>query len=140
VVLFWDGKVKVGHVGDCRVYHQRGDNLTQVTRDQTLVERMVELGQLTPKEALTHPARSEVLQAIGNYAEIAPAAYQLQLAAGDWLIVACDGLHTHVNNAKLQEAIRQAAPAAAALAQQLVDQANQRGGTDNCTVVAVRCY
>jgi protein phosphatase len=140
VVLIWDGQVKIGHVGDCRVYHQGADKLTQVTRDQTLVERMVELGQLTPKEALTHPARSEVLQAIGNYAEIAPASYQLQLLAGDWVIVACDGLHTHVNAGQLQESICRAAPAAAALAQQLVDLANQGGGTDNCTVVAVRCY
>jgi protein phosphatase len=139
VVLIWDGQAQIGHVGDCRVYHQRADRLTQVTRDQTLVERMVELGQLMPKEALTHPARSEVLQAIGNYADIAPAAYQLQLIAGDWLLVACDGLHTHVNAAQLQETIRKA-PAASVMAQQLVDLANQGGGTDNCTVVAVRCY
>src|SRR5262249_14599967 len=111
----------------------------QVTRDQTLVERMVELGQLTPQEALAHPARSEVLQAIGNCADIAPAAYQLQLIAGDWLIIACDGLHTHVKAAQLQETSGKAA-AASVLAQQLVDLANQGGGTDNCTVVAVRCY
>src|SRR5262249_23300713 len=55
VVLIWDWQVKIGHIGDCRVYHQRADKLTQVTRDQTLVERMVELGQLTRQQALTHP-------------------------------------------------------------------------------------
>jgi protein phosphatase len=140
VVLIWDGQVMIGHIGDCRVYHQRADKLTQVTRDQTLVERMVELGQLTRQQALTHPARSEVLQAIGNYADITPAAYQLHLTNGDWLIVACDGLHTHVDGPQLQETIRKTAPSAPALAQHLVDLANQGGGSDNCTVVAVRCF
>jgi protein phosphatase len=140
VVLVWDGQVKIGHIGDCRVYHYRADKLTQVTRDQTLVERMVELGQLSPKEALTHPARSEVTQAIGNLADIAPAAYQLQLAPGDWLIVACDGLHAHVDGRTLQETIRKSNPSAALLANQLIDMANQGGGTDNCTVSAIRCY
>jgi protein phosphatase len=140
IVLVWDGQVKIGHIGDCRVYHFRGDRLTQVTRDQTLVERMVELGQLTPKEALTHPARNEVTQAIGNYADIAPASYEVRVEPGDWLIVACDGLHTHVDGKMLQEALRKATGPAWALAQSLVDLANQEGGSDNCTVVALRCY
>jgi protein phosphatase len=140
VVLVWDGLVKIGHAGDCRVYHYRGDKLTQVTRDQTLVERMVELGQLSPKEALTHPARHEVTQAIGHQADITPAAYQLQLAPGEWLIAASDGLHTHVDDRRLAEAIRKAGPSATLLAHHLVELANQAGGTDNCAVAAIRCY
>jgi protein phosphatase len=140
VALVWDGQVKIGHVGDCRVYHVRGDRLAQVTRDQTLVERMVELGQLTPKEALTHPARNEVTQAIGKYGDIAPASYELKLEPGDWLIVACDGLHAHVDSKMLLDAIRKASGPAWILAQSLVDLANQGGGSDNCTVVALRCY
>src|SRR5262249_49938534 len=116
------------------------DTLTQLTRDQTLVERMVELGQLTAKEALTHPARSEVTQAIGNQTEVTPAGYQLPLGASDWLVVACDRLHTHVAARQLQEAMRKAGPNAAGLAQQLVNLANHGGGTDNCTVVAIRCH
>jgi protein phosphatase len=140
VVLVWNGHAKIGHIGDCRVYHFRGDRLGQVTRDQTLVERMVELGQLTPKEALTHPARNEVTQAIGNYADIAPASYELKLDTGDWLIVACDGLHAHVDSKMLQETLRKNTAPARLLAQHLVDMANQEGGSDNCTVVALRCY
>ncbi len=66
VVLVRDNQAFIGHVGDCRVYHHRGGRLTQVTRDQTLVARMVELGQISPQRALTHPARNEVSQAIGK--------------------------------------------------------------------------
>jgi protein phosphatase len=140
VVLVWDGQALIGHVGDCRVYHQRADRLVQVTRDQTLVARMVELGQLTPEEALEHPARNEVTQAIGKRAEVEPARYHRTLLRGDWLIVACDGLHAHVEDQTLQEAVSGAALAAAPLANQLVDLADRRGGTDNCTVVAACCY
>ncbi len=139
-VLVWDGQALIGHVGDCRVYHQRSGRLTQITRDQTLVARMVELGQLTPQEAINHPANNEVTQAVGKRPDIQPARYGLKLATGDWLVVACDGLHTHVDDRTIEAAVSKAAFAAAPLADQLVDLANQRGGTDNCTVVVAYCY
>jgi protein phosphatase len=139
VVVVRDGEARVGHVGDARVYHQRGDRLTQLTKDQTLAARMVELGQLSPKEALVHPARNDVYQAIGHRPDIKPAHYELRLAPGDWLIVASDGLHAHVGAEELQLLVAKAEPAAAKLAAALVDLTNDKGGTDNCTVVAVRC-
>ncbi|MCI0462114.1 MAG: protein phosphatase 2C domain-containing protein [Gemmataceae bacterium] len=140
VVLAWGRQVLIGHVGDCRVYHQRGGRLTQITRDQTLVARMVELGQLTPEEALTHPSCNEVSQALGKRFDLEAASYMLTLECGDWLIVACDGLHAHVDAHSLQEEIRRAAAAPASyLAQHLVQLSNQRGGTDNCTVVVLHC-
>jgi protein phosphatase len=138
-VLVWDGLAVIGHVGDCRVYHQRGGVCTQVTRDQTLVARMVELGKLTPREALDHPARNEVTQAVGRQAELEPGRSQVQLAFGDWLLVACDGLQAYLDARAIQEEVAKAPPSAARLAQQLVDLADQRGGSDNCTVVAIRC-
>src|SRR5262249_39248659 len=55
IALVWDGQVAIGHVGDCRVYHLGAAKLTQVTRDQTLVGRLLEMGQLTAEEARTHP-------------------------------------------------------------------------------------
>jgi protein phosphatase len=140
LLLIWDLNVLIGHVGDCRVYHQRGGRLTLITKDQTLVARMVELGQLTPEEAAVHPARNEVMQALGKHFDIQPARYELKLVAGDWLIVATDGLHAHVEDAGLQDMVHRAHPSAPALANQLVETVNARGGSDNCTVVVVRCY
>jgi len=136
VVLIWNGEVRIGHVGDTRVYHCRDGQLKQVTKDQTLVARMVELGTLTPQEALTHPNRNEVTQSIGRQSDVRPVPYQLSLAKDDWLVIACDGLHAHVNESTLQSEINLAANAPA-LARQLVDLANQGGGSDNCTVLAV---
>jgi serine/threonine protein phosphatase PrpC len=139
-VLVWDGQALIGHAGDCRVYHQRGDRLTQVTHDHTLVARMVELGQLTPEEAAQHPARNQVTQAIGKRPEIQPSRHRLQLARGDWLVIACDGLYAHVDDRTLQEAVSRSAHSATRLAGYLVDLANRRGGSDNCTVVTAYCY
>jgi serine/threonine protein phosphatase PrpC len=140
VVLIWEGLALIGHVGDCRVYHHRAGTLTQVTKDQTVVARMVELGTLTPEEAVNHPARNEVLQAVGKTANVTPAAYQVPLLVGDSLIVACDGLHAHVDERVLAGAIRRTGYSGDILANELVELANQGGGSDNCTVVAINCY
>jgi protein phosphatase len=138
-LALWDGLACISLVGDCRVYHHHAGQLTQVTRDQTLVARMVELGQLTPEEAEKHPRRNEVTQAIGKFSRLEPARYEVALGRGDWLVACCDGLYAHVDDRQLQAALAKAGASAAELAQRLIDQANQGGGSDNCTVIAVQC-
>ncbi len=138
-LLVWDRHAFISLVGDCRVYHWHAGQLAQVTRDQTLVARMVELGQLTPQEAVTHPRRNEVTQAVGKFSRIEPARYEVQLSPGDWLVVNCDGLQAHVADCLLQETIAEASPSAVTVAQRLIELANQGGGSDNCTVVVVHC-
>jgi protein phosphatase len=140
IVVIWNGRVMIGHVGDCRVYYHHAARLKPVTRDQTLVNRMVELGQLTKAEAAAHPASNEVLQAIGSRSNIEPAHYKLKLISGDWLLVTCDGLHGQVDDPTIETTLNKAPPSAPLLAARLVDMADQSGGADNCTVVAVRCY
>jgi len=101
---------------------------------------MVELGRLSPKEAQVHPARNDVYQAIGHHPHLKPAHYDVKLAPGDWLIVTSDGLHAHVGPEELRQAVAVAEPSAPRLAGELVDLTNQKGGSDNCTVVVMRCY
>ena len=100
---------------------------------------MVELGKLSPKEALTHPARGEVSQAVGGHYDLQPASHRVKLSPGDWLLLACDGLHAHVDNRGLQEEVARSAPSASYLARRLVELVNQKGGSDNCTVLAAYC-
>jgi protein phosphatase len=138
VVVAWQAQAVVAHVGDCRVYHWHDGKMKQLTRDHTVVGRMVELGKLTPAESKTHPARNELTQAIGRHPQVEPSSQQVMLAPGDWLITACDGLHTHVEESDLAGMIV-GASSAARLASNLVETANQRGGSDNCTVLALRC-
>jgi protein phosphatase len=126
----------VCHVGDCRAYLHSGGALRQLTRDQTLVARMIELGRLTPREARVHPAASQVTQALGKQEYLEPSRQTVALRPGDRLILACDGLHAHLDEADLAAVVAQG-EGAAGLARTLVDRANRAGGSDNCTVIVV---
>jgi protein phosphatase len=137
LALVWDGHVLVGHSGDCRLYLLRDRRLAQVTQDHTLVARMVQLGQLTPKEAEVHPRKNDLTQAVGKNAELKPDLNYLRLTPGDWLVLASDGLHADVDERGLQVEMARPAASAAELARKLVELANDKGGSDNCTVIAV---
>jgi serine/threonine protein phosphatase PrpC len=138
-VVYVNGQhVVVGHVGDSRTYHLHDGRLVQLTRDQTLVNRLMELGTLTPEEAEKHPRRSELQQAIGGHAEVDPALYHGALRPGDWVVVCSDGLSNHVTPAELQQMLQEEATSAEMAARRLVNLANIKGATDNATVVVVR--
>jgi PPM family protein phosphatase len=137
--VYVDGRnVVVGHVGDSRTYHLHEGRLIQMTRDQTLVNRLVELGTLTPEEAETHPRRNELQQAIGGQPDVEPGLYHGVLKAGDWVIVCSDGLTNHVSNADLEQMLRGEGYSAETVARRLVNLANLQGATDNATVVVIR--
>ena len=137
--VFIDGRnLVVGHVGDSRTYHLHEGRLIQITRDQTLVNRLVELGTLTAEEAETHPRRNELQQAIGGQPDVEPGVYAATLKPGDWVVVCSDGLTNHVNAKDLKEMLQSEAVSAEMAARRLVNLTNIEGATDNVTVVAVR--
>jgi serine/threonine protein phosphatase PrpC len=137
--VYIDGRnVVVGHVGDSRTYHLHEGRLIQMTRDQTLVNRLVELGTLTPEEAETHPRRNELQQAVGGQPDVEPGLSHGVLKAGDWVVVCCDGLSNHVSNADLEQMLRGEGYSAETVARRLVNLANLQGATDNATVVVIR--
>jgi protein phosphatase len=138
-VVYIDGRnVIVGHVGDSRTYHLHEGRLIQLTRDQTLVNRLVELGSLSPEEAETHPRRNELQQAIGGQPDVEPGLYHGKMTAGDWVAVCSDGLTNHVNARDLQQMLQSEAVSAEMAARRLVNLTLIEGATDNVTVVAVR--
>jgi protein phosphatase len=137
--LLWKNRAYISQVGDARIYHFHQGRLAQVTRDQTLVSRMMELGQLSAEEAARHPNRNEVLQAVGRRPELETARYLVELASGDWLLAASDGLHAHIRHEELEQFLRHPPLSAAQFARQLVQEADGRGGSDNTTVIVVRC-
>jgi protein phosphatase len=131
--------VIVGHVGDSRVYHLHRGRLKQLTRDQTLVNRLVELGQLTEAEAEDHPRKNELQQAIGGQPDVAVGLYHGKLGRGDWVLVCSDGLSNHISNQELEKMLtREAAYSAEEAARRLLNLVNLRGATDNATIVVVR--
>jgi serine/threonine protein phosphatase PrpC len=138
-VVYLGGRhVVVGHVGDSRVYHLQEGRLRQLTRDHTLVNRLVEIGSLTPEEAERHPRRNELQQAIGGQPDVEPSLYHARLKAGDWVVVCSDGLSNHVKDRDLRQMLESEATSADMAARRLVNLANIQGATDNATVVVVR--
>jgi protein phosphatase len=139
-VVYMDGyNIVVGHIGDSRTYLLSQGRLTQITRDQTLVNRLVELGQISQEEAENHPRKNELQQAVGGRADVEPAVYSAKLRPGDWVLVTSDGLINHIKNEEIQEMFQLEAYSADTAARRLVNFANLRGATDNTTVVVVRC-
>jgi protein phosphatase len=137
--VYVDGQhVVVGHVGDSRTYHLHQGRLIQMTRDQTLVNRLVELGQITADEAENHPRKNELQQAIGGRADVEPAVYHGKMLPGDWVLVCSDGLTNHIKAEEIKEMLQSEAGSAEVAARRLVNFANLRGATDNSTVVVIR--
>ncbi len=131
--------VIVGHVGDSRTYHLSQGRLVQLTRDQTLVNRLVELGQLNEAEAENHPRKNELQQALGGQPDVLPGVYSAKLKRGDWVMVCSDGLTNHIPAADLKEMMtREAAYSAEETAHRLMNLVNLRGATDNATIVVIR--
>jgi serine/threonine protein phosphatase PrpC len=138
-VVYLNGRhVVVGHIGDSRTYHLHEGRLLQLTRDQTLVNRLVELGTLTEEEALTHPRRNELQQAVGGQPDVEPGLSDSPLTPGDWVVVCSDGLSNHVSNIDLKQMLLSEAQSAEMAARRLVNLANIEGATDNATVVVIR--
>jgi PPM family protein phosphatase len=137
VILIDGATAVIGHVGDSRVYRMRRGRLSQVTRDQTVVSRMIELGQLTEEEAETHPRRSELQQAIGGRPDVYPEVYSVGLEPGDWLLACTDGL-SNQTPPEVIEAILRDSRSAEKAARRLINQALLNDANDNVTVALVR--
>ncbi len=134
-----DRNIVVGHVGDSRTYHLTNGEIRQLTRDQTLVNRLVELGKLTAEEAEHHDRKNELQQAIGGQPNVEPGVYAAKLSRGDWVMVCSDGLTNHVPNKDLEKMLlRETNTSSEEAARRLVNLVNLRGATDNATVVLVR--
>ncbi len=131
--------IVVSHVGDSRTYHLHQGRLIQLTRDQTLVNRLVELGKLTEEEAEDHPRKNELQQAIGGQPDVEPGLYHGELARGDWVLVCSDGLTNHIPAKDLTKMLMsEAAVSADIAARRLLNLVNLRGATDNATLVVIR--
>lgn len=128
--------LRLAHVGDSRAYLLRDGALQQITTDHTVVEGMVEKGELTPQEASIHPQRSILTRAIGVDGEVQVDQASIEPRPGDRLLLCSDGLTGMVEEAAIQRILEEHTdPQAAANA--LVDAANEAGGQDNITAVVI---
>jgi PPM family protein phosphatase len=131
-------KLDLVQVGDSRAYVMRGQQIRLATKDQSLVQQLVDVGQISEEEAETHMFRNVILQALGAQTELAPATARIQIREGDILLLCSDGLSGKLRNEEIREIVAESNGDLAAACKALVDQANYRGGEDNITVVLAR--
>jgi len=128
----------IGHIGDSRVYLLRGAKLFQLTRDHTLTQALVDMGQLTAEQAARHPARHKLTHALGAAEDSCQGDVQTAtLTDGDQVLLCTDGLTNMVGGATIAAILRRAASAQEAC-RALVEKALEKGGKDNVTVALAR--
>ena len=127
----------VGQVGDSRAYLFRGGRLRQITKDQSLVSKLIEAGRLTEEQAESYEHAHIILQALGTADAVSVDLSFIDLRRGDALLLCSDGLSGLATHDQLQEALTEIDdPTTCCL--RLIDAANEAGGHDNITVVVAR--
>ena len=131
------GNYLIGQVGDSRAYVLREGALLQLTKDHSYVQEQVDAGYLSPEEARTHPYSNVITRCVGANVDVTPDVYSGALQVGDVYLLASDGLTGMIEDEDLGEMMtRVTVPQQ--LADDLVDEANRRGGLDNVTVIVIR--
>jgi serine/threonine protein phosphatase PrpC len=125
-------------VGDSRAYLVRNSQIYQITKDQSLVQQLIDAGQIQPEEAETHTLKNVILQALGAQNEIFPVSARLLPQREDVLLLCSDGLSNKVSGTDMQKIILDNFNQLQIAAAQLVKEANERGGEDNITLILVK--
>lgn len=132
----FDGGAVIANVGDSRAYHINKERILQVTRDHSLVERMVERGDITAEEARRHPNRNLITRALGPDIDPECDCYTCQLLPGEFLLLCTDGL---VNTVTDQEIMHEVLHGDVnTCMERLLTISKSRGASDNITVVLAR--
>ena len=131
------GEAVILNEGDSRAYHINSGGIVLVTRDHSLVEDLVERGELTREQARSHPNKNLITRALGADPELMADCFRQPMTHGDYLLLCSDGLSNMINEQEmLYEVIHGGAPEDCC--QRLLDIALGRGAPDNVTVVLVR--
>lgn len=135
VATISDKLLKVANVGDSRLYIV-GDDITQITRDHSLVEEMVSLGKLDRKAARTHEKKNYITRAIGGEKNVDAEMFSVDLKPGDRIIMCTDGLSNMVEDNDILNIVKRSDSLEEAV-EGLIKTANDNGGKDNISVIII---
>ena len=133
--LIDEDRLYIAHAGNCRAYLVRSGTITQLTRDHTYVQELIERGEISPDQARFHPKRNAITRAVGNKEHLVVDTYTYPLAVGDQLLLCTDGLTEHVSNEEIMQVIQQARGDTQGACDALVNYALLKGSTDNISVI-----
>ncbi len=129
-------KFYISHVGDSKIFLLRGGELIQLTKDQTVVGKMVRMGLINREQARTHPSRHVLLRSLGERPILPADFYSGNLQEGDLFFLSTDGLFEHLTEEEIRSFLLEGKQETDGI-NQLIELANSRGGEDNMTVMTV---
>ncbi|MEE1057084.1 MAG: Stp1/IreP family PP2C-type Ser/Thr phosphatase [Acutalibacteraceae bacterium] len=125
----------VAHVGDSRVYHISKENIRQVTVDHSVVQEMVDRGELTPQQAMVHPVKNYITRAVGVNLDVQSDYIEFPFKDDDIIIVCSDGLSNYIPNDSILSYVK--LYSGTALTEALIEAAKKHGGGDNISVAVL---
>lgn len=132
------GLAHICHVGDSRVYRIRAGAITQLTADHSLESQLLRRGTLSPQELSTFRYRHVLTQALGVSPQVEPDLHRETLEAGDIFLLCTDGIYREVQEVEMVAAVQTAGDELQPVCETLVTLANERGGRDDSTILALR--
>ncbi len=137
VLVVKEDKAFIAHVGDSRVYLIRDHAINQVTNDHSYVADLVKLGEITAEEARIHPRRNLITRAIGADSNVYADTKILNLHQSDLILMCSDGLTTMLDDNEILEILNENTSLEHG-AQILLNEANQKGGLDNISIILIQ--
>jgi PPM family protein phosphatase len=137
LALVLDGEAHIAQVGDSRAYLVRKGTAKQLTKDQSFVQRLIDAGRMTAKEAAQSEHRNIILQALGPEEKVVTDLYRLKLENDDFLVLCSDGLSNQVSPEEIAR-IARGSSRPQEICGALIEEALHTGAPDNVTVVAAR--
>ena len=133
-----EGSLFVLNIGDSRLYliNEKG-SIRQITQDHSLVEEKILRGEIERKDAKNHPEKNVITRALGAMEQVIPDFFEVELEAGDYILLCSDGLTNMVEDAVMKEVILGQETSLEEKASKLIKMANENGGRDNISLVLV---
>ncbi len=135
-VLVQGGTAYIAQVGDSRAYLVRGEQIKQITKDQSFIQMLIDKGAIKPEQINSVP-QNVIMQALGTQASVSVALTSVELYRNDYLIVCSDGLTGKIEPNEIRKHAQES-PDLITACRRLVEIANQRGGEDNITVIVAK--
>ena len=130
-----EGMAHIVHAGDSRAYHVKKDGIEQVTKDHSVVQLLVDRGEITQDEARFHPKKHFITRALGVMSTIELDYCEFPLEEGEAIVICTDGLSNYFSSGELYDMVKSAGYGKCV--DKLVNAAKKAGGADNITVVCI---